>query len=77
MLRAADPPKSYREISDLLGMAVGSVGPKLRRSLDRLGKSRAMRAYLASTASADGKTRDGETRDGETGGDQRELAEVE
>ena len=53
-LRAADPPKSYEEISQLLGMPIGSIGPTLRRSLDRLRETSAMRAYLA-TPTADGK----------------------
>ncbi len=66
-LRAADPPKSYQEISELLGMRIGSIGPSLRRSLDRLRETNAMRAYLAATPSGDGAT----------GGDRRELAEVE
>ena len=35
-LRAADPPKSYHEISQLTGMRIGSIGPTLRRSLDKL-----------------------------------------
>jgi len=69
-LRAGDPPKSYQEISELLGMKIGSIGPSLRRSLDRLRESNAMRAYLAATPS-------GDERDGATGGDRRELAEVE
>jgi RNA polymerase sigma factor (sigma-70 family) len=64
-LRAADPPKSYAEISRLLGMPIGSIGPTLRRSLDKLRETRAVRAYLA-TPAGEGK-----------GGDQRELAEVE
>src|ERR1039457_3549824 len=39
-LRAADPPKTYGEISQLLGMPSGSVGPTVRRSLDRLREHR-------------------------------------
>lgn len=66
-LRAADPPKSYDEIGQILGMAIGSVGPTLRRSLDRLRETSAVRAYLAPALVTDGRT----------GGDQRELAEVE
>lgn len=66
-LRAADPPKSYDEISRLMGMPIGSIGPTLRRSLDRLRETRAMRAYFSAAP----------TTDGGTGGDQRELAEVE
>ncbi|HUK67295.1 MAG TPA: sigma-70 family RNA polymerase sigma factor [Streptosporangiaceae bacterium] len=66
-LRAAEPPKSYHEIGQLLGMPVGSIGPTLRRSLDRLRGTSAMRTYLAATGAADG---------GE-GGNRRELTEVE
>ncbi len=66
-LRGADPPKSYHEISQLLGMPIGSIGPTLRRSLDRLRETSAMRAYLAANL----------TGDEGTGGDQHELAEVE
>jgi RNA polymerase sigma factor (sigma-70 family) len=46
-LRAADPPKSYQEISKLIGMPIGSIGPSLRRSLDRLRRTKAVQAYLA------------------------------
>jgi RNA polymerase sigma factor (sigma-70 family) len=46
-LRAADPPKSYQEISELIGMPIGSIGPSLRRSLDRLRRTKAVQAYLA------------------------------
>lgn len=66
-LRATDPPRSYHEISQLLGMPIGSIGPTLRRCLDRLRGTRAMRTYLAATGAADG---------GE-GGHRRELTEVE
>jgi RNA polymerase sigma factor (sigma-70 family) len=66
-LRAADPPKSYQELSQLLGMRIGSIGPTLRRSLDRLRETSAVRAYLASSPIA------GQV----TGGDRRELADVE
>jgi RNA polymerase sigma factor (sigma-70 family) len=54
-LRAADPPKSYEEISQLLGMPIGSIGPTLRRSLDRLRETSAMRAYLATPTADEGK----------------------
>ncbi|HTZ26666.1 MAG TPA: sigma-70 family RNA polymerase sigma factor [Streptosporangiaceae bacterium] len=66
-LRAADPPKSYQEISQLLGMPIGSIGPTLRRSLDKLRETSAVRAYLAANL----------TGDEGTGGDHREFAEVE
>ena len=54
-LRTADPPKSYEEISQLLGMPIGSIGPTLRRSLDRLRETSAMRAYLATPTADEGK----------------------
>jgi RNA polymerase sigma factor (sigma-70 family) len=66
-LRAADPPRAYHEISQLLGMPIGSIGPTIKRSLDRLRETSAIRVYLAATpAAARGK-----------GGDQHELAEVD
>jgi RNA polymerase sigma factor (sigma-70 family) len=65
-LRTADPPKSYEEISQLLGMPIGSIGPTLRRSLDRLRETSAMRAYLAASTADKGK-----------GGGQRVLAGVD
>jgi RNA polymerase sigma factor (sigma-70 family) len=65
-LRAADPPKSYEEISQLLGMPIGSIGPTLRRCLDRLRETSAVRAYLATP-----------TADGGRGGGQRVLAGVD
>jgi RNA polymerase sigma factor (sigma-70 family) len=66
-LRVADPPMSYHEISKLLDMPIGSIGPTLRRSLDKLRESSAVRAYVASVPTADGAT----------GGASRELADVE
>jgi RNA polymerase sigma factor (sigma-70 family) len=65
-LRAADPPMTYEEIADLLGMRIGSIGPTLRRCLDRLRATTAVRAYLAALSANGGK-----------GGDQRELAGVD
>jgi RNA polymerase sigma factor (sigma-70 family) len=66
-LRAADPPASYQEISRLMGIPTGSIGPTLRRSLDKLRESQAMRAYVRLTP----------TTPGGTGGAWRELADVE
>jgi RNA polymerase sigma factor (sigma-70 family) len=66
-LRADDPPKSYHEISQLTGMRIGSIGPTLRRCLDRLRETSSLRAYLTSDP----------TTNGVTGGDRRELADVE
>jgi len=66
-LRAADPPMPYREIGDLLGMRPGSIGPTIRRCLNRLRESNAMRAYLSARATAGGGM----------GGDGHEFAGLE
>jgi RNA polymerase sigma factor (sigma-70 family) len=46
-LRASDPPAPYQEISVLLDMPIGSIGPTLRRSLERLRETGPVQAYLA------------------------------
>lgn len=46
VLLVADPPVSYREISERLGMPVGSIGPTRARCLARLRATGAMRAFL-------------------------------
>jgi DNA-directed RNA polymerase specialized sigma24 family protein len=43
---ASDPAKSYQEISDLLGIPIGSIGPKLRRGLNCLRDTEALRPYM-------------------------------
>ena len=45
-LLAADPPVPYAEVSAWLGMAVGSIGPNRRRSLDRLRDDPAIAALI-------------------------------
>jgi RNA polymerase sigma factor (sigma-70 family) len=65
-LRAADPPMAYEEISQLTGMPIGSIGPTLRRCLDRLRATSPVRAYLATLSADEGK-----------GGGRRELAGVD
>ena len=65
-LRASDPPMSYEEISQLTGMPIGSIGPTLRRCLDRLRATSPVRAYLAALSADSGK-----------GGGRRELAGVD
>jgi len=65
-LRAADPPMAYEEISQLTGMPIGSIGPTLRRCLDRLRATSPVRAYLATLSADEGK-----------GGGHRELAGVD
>jgi RNA polymerase sigma factor (sigma-70 family) len=46
LLLATDPPPSYREISALLDMPIGSIGPTRARSLARLGATPALSEYL-------------------------------
>jgi RNA polymerase sigma factor (sigma-70 family) len=45
-LLAADPPLTYAQISELLGMPIGSIGPTRSRCLERLRRSGAVRNYL-------------------------------
>lgn len=40
----ADPPASYAEIGDALGIPIGAIGPNRGRCLDRLRRSRALAA---------------------------------
>jgi RNA polymerase sigma factor (sigma-70 family) len=47
VLLTEDPPRSYREISELTGMPIGSIGPTRARSLARLGATPAVSEYLA------------------------------
>ncbi|MEP6816470.1 MAG: sigma-70 family RNA polymerase sigma factor [Marmoricola sp.] len=49
-LLLADPPLPYREISRLLGIPVGSIGPTRARALEQLRSSNALRWFLAGTA---------------------------
>jgi RNA polymerase sigma factor (sigma-70 family) len=51
-LLAADPPVPYAEISAWLGMAIGSIGPNRRRSLDRLRHDPAIAALIDAEAPA-------------------------
>jgi RNA polymerase sigma factor (sigma-70 family) len=46
-LYASEPPMSYKEISKSLNMPVGSIGPTLRRGLDCLRDTQALRPYVA------------------------------
>jgi RNA polymerase sigma factor (sigma-70 family) len=50
---AADPPPSYREVSDRLGIPVGSIGPTRARALGRLRETPAMRRFLGTGAAGD------------------------
>ncbi len=47
LLLMADPPISNREISRLLDIPIGSIGPTRARCLERLRATPAMRAFLA------------------------------
>ena len=67
LLRLFAAATSYKEISELLGMRPGSVGPTLRRCLDRLRGTDALQAYLGAAPGADGRG----------GGGRRELAPVD
>jgi RNA polymerase sigma factor (sigma-70 family) len=42
----ADPPHSYIEISEALGMPIGSIGPTRARALERLRRSPALTPFL-------------------------------
>lgn len=43
LLLLADPPVAYDEISRLLGLPIGSIGPTRARALDQLRRTRALR----------------------------------
>lgn len=46
MMLAGDPPTPYAEISDRLGIAIGSIGPTRKRALQQLRNTHALQAYL-------------------------------
>ncbi|MFG3689623.1 RNA polymerase sigma factor [Micromonospora sp. NPDC047740] len=59
-LLTADPPASYREIAERLGMPIGSIGPTQARCLHRLRNCPALTPFLtASATQANGGERDG------------------
>jgi RNA polymerase sigma factor (sigma-70 family) len=45
LLLVADPPLGHREISELLGIPIGSIGPTRARILERLRGTSALRRY--------------------------------
>jgi RNA polymerase sigma factor (sigma-70 family) len=49
LLLNSDPPHTYAEISRILGIAVGSIGPMRGRILDRLRATKAVSQYMAAT----------------------------
>lgn len=62
---ASDPPASYVEISNKLGIPIGSIGPTRSRILEKLRATIAIRTYLEATQAA------------VNGGGQHALAELE
>jgi RNA polymerase sigma factor (sigma-70 family) len=51
-LLATDPPASYAEISRILDIPIGSIGPTRGRILDKLRGTAAIRSYLEATGGA-------------------------
>jgi DNA-directed RNA polymerase specialized sigma24 family protein len=52
VMLTADPPYAYAEISRILGIPIGSIGPTRSRVLDKLRDTGAVRAYLEADESA-------------------------
>jgi RNA polymerase sigma factor (sigma-70 family) len=46
LLLSTDPPPTYQEVSEQLGMPVGSIGPTRQRGLERLRRTNALRGYF-------------------------------
>ena len=65
VLLVADPPLSYQQISTVLGMPIGSIGPTRRRCLERLRATAAMRTFLTADLTAE-----------DVGGDRNDLDRV-
>jgi RNA polymerase sigma factor (sigma-70 family) len=51
-LLVGEPPVSYEEISQMLGIPIGSIGPTRARALAQLRNTRAMRAWSSDTDAA-------------------------
>ena len=51
----ADPPIPYADISERLGIPVGSIGPTRARALDQLRNTRAVRALMTATLEPGGE----------------------
>jgi len=45
-LLTIDPPLSYRDIGDILGMPHGSIGPTRQRCLEQMRRTAALRAFM-------------------------------
>jgi RNA polymerase sigma factor (sigma-70 family) len=52
LMLTADPPYAYADISRILGIPIGSIGPTRSRALDKLRETDAVRAYLDADRSA-------------------------
>ncbi len=52
LLLMEDPPLPYREISERLGIPIGSIGPTRARHLERLRRSPALAGFLPSARSS-------------------------
>jgi RNA polymerase sigma factor (sigma-70 family) len=61
LLLVADPPYPYSEISRILSIPVGSIGPTRQRALERLRETTAVQTYLLANSEP---TRTGGVRDG-------------
>ena len=57
VLLSADPPIPYADISERLGIPVGSIGPTRARALDQLRNTNALRAMLATELERGGELR--------------------
>lgn len=58
LLLLSDPPPSYEEISERLGIPIGGIGPTRARALERLRRSPAMAALMADDLTADDLSND-------------------
>jgi RNA polymerase sigma factor (sigma-70 family) len=58
VLLASSPRLSYRDISERLGMPVGSIGPTRARAVARLSATRALRAFSGSLPDSEPTPRD-------------------
>lgn len=45
-LLASEPAPSYAEVSEILGMPVGGIGPSRQRAIEKLRQTRAIQTYL-------------------------------
>jgi DNA-directed RNA polymerase specialized sigma24 family protein len=52
LMLAADPPYSYAEVSKILDIPIGSIGPTRGRILARLRETTVIRTYLEASGAA-------------------------